>query len=155
MTVDDPMLDDPGPPEITHRVDRAYAISMAITVALIVGLIVYLFERSDDLVAQARQERDTVQAQLDEFVAQNQEDQRVTDCLRKLSGAVSSAERRADTAETDLVVALGAGGSRGGIDMEAIFAEIAAANEVYKTADAAYSRAVTEGVDLTRDCPGT
>jgi hypothetical protein len=148
MTDHDPLLDDPGPPEITHRVDRAYAISMAITVALIVGLIVYLFERSDDLVKRADEDRDTVRAQL---VA----DQRDTDCLRKLSGAVSSAERRADTAETDLVVALGAGGARGGIDMEAIFAEIAAANEAYKQADAAYSLAVSEGVVLERDCPGT
>lgn len=151
----DPLLD--GPPSrltISHRSDRPTAISLAITVALIVGLIVYLFERSDDTVAlaeeaveQAQQERDAIRAQL---VA----DQRVTDCLRKLSGAVSTAERRADVAETDLVVALGAGGSRGGIDMDVIFAEIDAANEVYKQADAAYSRAVTEGVDVERDCPG-
>lgn len=139
----------PNPELISPR--GAHWFVAALGLAAIPSIIALLL--SWQLVRDARADTSEANRKLDELGAQNTEDRRVTDCIRKLASNVSTAERRADTAETDLVVALGAGGSRGGIDMAAIFAEIAAANEHYKTVDEAYNRAVNEGVDLTRDCP--
>lgn len=128
----DPMLDGPHAPQPAHRTDRTYAVSLAITVALVVILILVTLwylnharSRAEDTADRNTETAQLLRGQLATALEQVAAYDREARCRGALSVKVDVAVLDNAIAFDNLLLTL----SDDGADLTAIRAEVAAARD--------------------------
>lgn len=134
---------------VSRRMDRPFMVAFAFALGFTLLIALTLGYTALRLVTSANEDRDAARVEAQQVKAQLDANQRETNCIRKLSGDTNLAATNNALAFNEYVIGLG---SRG--DIPALQAALQQAGQELRATVTVYFRAVTEGVDVARDCPG-